>query len=108
MLAAHPEVTAVFAFNDLMAVGAIRALREAGRRVPDDAAVVGYDDVTLAGHLDPPLTTVHTDKYELGRTLVDALDGVLRDRADNGPRDGSGPAAEHRLLPATLVVRGSS
>lgn len=106
MLAAHPEVTAVFAFNDLMAVGAVRALRDAGRRVPDDCAVVGYDDVTLAAHLDPPLTTVHTDKYELGRTLVDVLGGVLRARADGASRDGSG--AEHRLLPATLMVRGSS
>ncbi|GLZ47531.1 LacI family transcriptional regulator [Actinomycetospora sp. NBRC 106375] len=102
LLGEHPEVTGLFAFNDLMAVGAIRALRERGRRVPDDCAVVGYDDLTLAADLDPPLTTVHTDKYELGRTLVEVLDGVVRAR-----RDESGAAAEHRLLPAALVVRRS-
>ncbi|GAA4799898.1 LacI family DNA-binding transcriptional regulator [Actinomycetospora chlora] len=103
LLAEHPAVTALFAFNDLMAVGAVRALRERGRRVPEDCAVVGYDDLTLAADLDPPLTTVHTDKYELGRTLVEVLDDVVRAR-----RDGSAPGvAPHRLLPATLVVRRS-
>lgn len=102
LLREHPEVTALFAFNDLMAVGAIRALRERDRRVPEDCAVVGYDDLTLAADLDPPLTTVHTDKYELGRTLVEALDGVVRAR-----REENGAPAEHRLLPAKLVVRRS-
>lgn len=96
LLGRHPEVTAVFAFNDLLAIGAVRALREAGRRVPDDVAVVGYDDITMAALLDPPLTTVHTDKYELGRTLLE----VLARRLD-------GHAAEHRLLSPRLVVRGS-
>ncbi|HEY2224567.1 LacI family DNA-binding transcriptional regulator [Actinomycetospora sp.] len=96
LLARHPEVTAVFAFNDLLAIGAVRALREAGRRVPDDVAVVGYDDITMAALLDPPLTTVHTDKYELGRTLLE----VLARRLD-------GHTAEHRLLSPRLVVRGS-
>lgn len=102
LLGEHPEVTALFAFNDLMAVGAIRALRERGRDVPGDCAVVGYDDLTLAADLDPPLTTVHTDKYELGRTLVEALDGAIRARREEAP---SGVAP--RLLPATLVVRRS-
>jgi LacI family transcriptional regulator len=96
LLARHPEVTGVFAFNDLLAIGAVRALRDAGRRVPDDVAVVGYDDITMAALLDPPLTTVHTDKYELGRTLVE----ILGRRLD-------GHAAEHRLLSPRLVVRGS-
>jgi LacI family transcriptional regulator len=96
LLARHPEITAVFAFNDLLAIGAVRALRAAGHRVPDDVAVVGYDDITMAALLDPPLTTVHTDKYELGRTLLE----VLGRRMD-------GHAAEHRLLSPRLVVRGS-
>jgi LacI family transcriptional regulator len=97
LLARQPEVTGVFAFNDLLAIGAVRALRDAGRRVPDDVAVVGYDDITMAGLLDPPLTTVHTDKYELGRTLVE----VLGRRLDGHP-------AEHRLLSPRLVVRRSA
>lgn len=103
LLAEHPGTTALVAFNDLMAVGAIRALRERGRRVPEDCAVIGYDDLTLAADLDPPLTTVHTDKYELGRTLVEVLDGVVRARRE----EGTPPAVEDRLLPATLVVRRS-
>ncbi len=97
LLARQPEVTGVFAFNDLLAIGAVRALRDAGRRVPDDVAVVGYDDITMAALLDPPLTTVHTDKYELGRTLVE----VLGRRLD-------GHAAEHRVLAPRLVVRRSA
>ena len=58
--------------------------------------MVGYDDITMAALLDPPLTTVHTDTYELGRTLLD----VLARRLDGHP-------AEHRVLVPRLVVRGS-
>lgn len=104
LLAEQPGTTGIFAFNDLMAVGALRALRERGRRVPDDCAVVGYDDLTLAADLDPPLSTVHTDKYELGRTLVEVLDGVVRARHDAGSAPAEG---DHRLLPTSLVVRRS-
>ena len=87
--ARHPEVTGVFAFNDLLAIGALRA--------GEGVAVVGYDDITMAALLDPPLTTVHTDKYELGRTLVE----VLGRRLDGHP-------VEHRVLAPRLVVRGSA
>jgi LacI family transcriptional regulator len=97
LLARHPGITGVFAFNDLLAIGAVQALRAAGRRVGDRVAVVGYDDITMAALLDPPLTTVHTDKYELGRTLVE----VLGRRLDGHP-------AEHRSLAPRLVVRGSA
>ena len=87
--ARHPEVTGVFAFNDLLAIGALRA--------GEGVAVVGYDDITMAALLDPPLTTVHTDKYELGRTLVEVLGGRL-----------DGHRVEHRVLAPRLVVRGSA
>lgn len=97
LLGRYPDVTGLFAFNDLLAIGAVQALRAADRRVPDDVAVVGYDDITMAALLDPPLTTVHTDKYELGRTLLE----VLGRRMDGHP-------AEHRLLTPRLVVRGSA
>lgn len=101
LLAAHPDTTAIFAFNDLMALGAVRELQRRGHRVPADCAVVGYDDVTLAALVDPALTTVHTDKYELGRTLVDVLGRTL-------DPDAGADAVEHRLLPASLVVRDSA
>ncbi|MEJ2868604.1 LacI family DNA-binding transcriptional regulator [Actinomycetospora sp. OC33-EN08] len=97
LLGRHADVTGVFAFNDLLAIGALRAVKAAGRQVPGDVAVVGYDDITMAALVDPPLTTVHTDKYELGRTLVE----VLGRRLDGHP-------AEHRTLAPRLVVRGSA
>ncbi|WP_420310451.1 LacI family DNA-binding transcriptional regulator [Streptomyces sp. YS-B37] len=72
-LATRHDVTAVFAGNDHMAIGLIRALAEAGRRVPDDVSVVGFDDVAEAGYLLPPLTTVRQDFEEMGRACVSVL-----------------------------------
>lgn len=70
--------TAVFAYNDRMAVGAIRALREAGFDVPKDVSVIGYDDIPLSSYFDPPLTTVRQPMEEFGRIgaqiLIEALD----------------------------------
>ncbi|MER6347112.1 LacI family DNA-binding transcriptional regulator [Streptomyces sp. NPDC001595] len=98
-LAERPEVTAVFASNDQMALGLLRALHEAGRRVPDDVSVVGYDDIPEAAHLLPPLTTVRTDFAEIGRRalrlLLDRVDGVDEPRVDP-------------VVPVELVVRRST
>lgn len=79
LLTQYPQITAIFAYNDLLAVGAIQACRELGRRVPDDCAIIGFDDIPLAAMLAPPLTTVHVDKYELGRQAA----GRLLDMLDN-------------------------
>ncbi|GGM08545.1 LacI family transcriptional regulator [Streptomyces fumigatiscleroticus] len=99
-LARRPEVTAVFASNDQMALGVLHALHEAGRSVPGDVSVVGYDDIPEAAHLLPPLTTVRTDFAEIGtrslRLLLNRIDG-----AAEPPRVGS-------LVPVDLVVRRSS
>ena len=59
LLDTHPDLDAVFVANDNMAAGALRVLRERGRRVPDDVAVVGFDDLEIATRTEPPLTTVH-------------------------------------------------
>ncbi|MEV1143268.1 LacI family DNA-binding transcriptional regulator [Micromonospora sp. NPDC049799] len=67
LLSRHPDLDAVFAASDLMAHAALRALREAGRRVPDDVAVIGFDDIETAAYTDPPLTTVRQPILELGR-----------------------------------------
>lgn len=63
----------MFVNNDLMALAAIKAIREHGRRVPDDIAVVGYDDISLARHTDPPLTTIRQNGPLAGRLLAQNL-----------------------------------
>lgn len=72
ILAARPEVDAVFVASDLMAAGALRALRAAGRRVPEDVAVVGFDD-SMAESMDPPLSSVRQPVEDMGREMVRLL-----------------------------------
>jgi LacI family transcriptional regulator len=91
--------TAIFAANDSMAIGALSALREAGRRVPDDVAVAGFDDIPLARFLDPPLSSVHVDISALGeRATLRLLDAV---------RDKAGHVHRTETFPTTLVLRRS-
>jgi DNA-binding LacI/PurR family transcriptional regulator len=90
---AESRPTAVFAANDQMALGLIRALHEAGLRVPEDVSVVGFDDVPESGYFTPPLTTVRQDFRELGRRIM-AL--VLRRLA--GELNASVPLVEPRLI----------
>lgn len=87
----------VFAGSDLMALAVIAELQAAGRRVPEDVQVVGFDDIYPAGHSNPPLTTVRQAIDEAGRTLVRQLLARLR-----------GEAIDSVVLPTTLVVRGST
>jgi LacI family transcriptional regulator len=71
LLPAHPD--AVFAANDMMAAGALRAIREAGLKVPEDIALVGFDDIPMAAQLDPSLTTIRQPIKRLGRLAVETL-----------------------------------
>jgi len=71
--------TAIFAFNDVTAMGAILALREAGRRVPKDVSVLGFDDVLAASTNNPPLTTIHQPLRAMGQAAAGALLGLIRD-----------------------------
>ena len=84
LLTAHPELTALFCYNDLVAVGALQACADLGRRVPDDLAIVGYDDIPLAALVTPPLTTCRVPRYELGaqamRLLLDRIGGCPDER----------------------------
>jgi LacI family transcriptional regulator len=79
LLTAHPELSALFCYNDLVAVGALQACADLGRTVPHDIAVVGFDDIPLAALVTPPLTTCHVSRYELGdramRLLLDQIRG---------------------------------
>ena len=78
LLARKAPFTALFAGNDTIAFGALRALSEAGLRVPQDVAVIGYDDIPMAEFASPPLTTVRTDTMGLGRDAMDMLRALLR------------------------------
>jgi len=98
LLTDDPDLDAVFVASDLMADGALRALRVEGRSVPDDVAVVGFDDVQLSQYTDPPLTTMHQPTFEVGRTLARQ---VMR-LADGEQVE---PAV---ILPTELVVRQSA
>ena len=98
LLALPERPTALFAANDSMAIGALRALREAGLAVPGDVAVAGFDDTPVAEYVSPALTSVHVPTHEMGARAVEA---VLRAVADP-----SAPA-ETATLPTRLVVRAS-
>lgn len=81
LLAEQPELTAIVAGNDLVALGVMRAAIEAGRRIPDDLALIGGDDILLASQVTPPLTTFSVPKYDIGanaaRLLSKRMDGDL-------------------------------
>ncbi|MEU6076788.1 LacI family DNA-binding transcriptional regulator [Micromonospora sp. NPDC047074] len=98
MLARMPEVTAIFAANDHLALGVLRALSERGRRVPDDVSVVGFDDVPEAAYFIPPLTTVRPDFDAVARASLDLLLAQIE--------SGAGTVGRHTIAP-TLVRRDS-
>ena len=79
LLSQYPRVTAIFAYNDLLALGAIRACKDLGRRVPADCAIVGFDDIQWAATATPSLTTVRVHKYDLGQQAMNRLLAMLDD-----------------------------
>ena len=97
LLGCHPDLDAVFVASDYMAAGALRVLSEAGRSVPADVAVVGFDDLGVAERTDPPLTTVHQSIQSLGKEMTRMLIGLI-----------AGQERAPIVLPAKLVVRGSA
>jgi LacI family transcriptional regulator len=113
ILGKDQAVTALVAYNDLTAIGAMRAIRASGRRVPEDVSVVGFDDVALAAYVDPPLTTIVQSTAEMGRWAVDQLTRRLgrvplgseaRVRDDEAEPE----PAPHVVLPVRLEVRDST
>ena len=99
LLALPEPPTAVVAASDLMALGALRAADEAGREVPRDVSIIGFDDIQLAGHVHPPLTTLRQDKAGLGAEAGRALLALISGDSDEPPV---------KTLPVELVVRGST
>ncbi|MFI6485631.1 LacI family DNA-binding transcriptional regulator [Nonomuraea sp. NPDC050663] len=97
LLRDDPSLDAVFVANDLMAVGALQALRQAGRSVPGDVALVGFDDIEAAKYTDPPLTTMRHPVSDQASAMVQLLLGLFQ----GGPSD---PI----ILPTELVIRDSA
>lgn len=99
LLAQQERPQAVFIGNDAMAVGAYQALYQAGLKIPDDMAIIGYDDIELARYMTPPLTTVHQPKDELGELAIDVLTHRIADPT----------LSQQRLqLTPVLMTRGSA
>jgi len=99
LLAEDPALDAVFVASDMMAHGALQALKDAGRRVPADVAVIGFDDFEISRLSDPPLTTVRQPIVDMGRTMARQMLGLVNDRPD---------VPDVVVLPTELVVRASA
>ena len=134
LLGLDPRPTAVIAYNDLMAIGAMRAIRTAGLRVPADVSLIGFDDVALAAFVEPALTTLRQETAEMGRWAVETLTARIRaageasaaassDRRSGGQPGGAGPGGapdlgdptaalasprSHRVVPVHLEIRAST
>ncbi|WP_192036739.1 LacI family DNA-binding transcriptional regulator [Halomonas sp. YLGW01] len=93
-----PRPQAVFAFNDLTAIGALRAAVDAGLRLPDELSIIGYDDIDIGRYASPALTTIHQPIYELGATAI----AQLIERLEHGR-----PFDPVTALPPSLVIRES-
>ncbi|OIJ93096.1 LacI family DNA-binding transcriptional regulator [Streptomyces monashensis] len=104
-----PDVDAVFAANDLTALGALRVLRESGRRVPEDVAVIGFDDMLpVTEQTEPPLTTVRQDIEEMGRLMARLLLHGLPGGRDRVALRADTPPDGGVILPTTLIRRASA
>lgn len=90
-------VTAIFCYNDMTAVGVIRMCRERGQEAPEQCSVIGFDDIDLAQHIAPSLTTVHVPKHDMGQTGMTMLLNLLDDQS-----------VDDRVLAPTLIVRDST
>lgn len=95
----QPRPTALFVCNDMMAIGALQAAAKLGLRVPDDAAIVGFDNIELATYTIPPLTTISQPKQQIGQTAIQLILGRMSDPSLS-PR--------HEVLETRLVIRESS
>ena len=106
LLAQHPDIDAVFASNDQMALGVLHALHQLGRTVPDHIAVVGVDNIAESSHFWPSLTTVHQPLHDAGGLAVRHIHQSITARRSGRPPDA--PAGQSVLLKPELILRDSS
>jgi len=97
-LAKRADITALFATADLLAAGIMSGLQQAGRMVPDDISIVGFDDINWARMTMPMLTTVHQDAVQKGRMAAECMIQLL---------EGGRPEAQNQILPVQLIERNS-
>ncbi len=95
----HPNVTAIFCYNDMMAIGALRACQERGKRVPQDIAIVGFDGIQLTSTVVPALSSIYVDKYEIGKLAFERIFQLLKGEEKTLPPIDLAPS---------LIVRDSS
>jgi DNA-binding LacI/PurR family transcriptional regulator len=106
LLRTMPDIDGVFAANDQMSVGALKALFEAGKQVPEDVKIIGYDDVFISSVLDPPLSTIHVQKYRMGKNAAELLLTQLGKGSEPSLQDKTqGRVIE---LESNLVIRKST
>ncbi|MFN2109533.1 MAG: LacI family DNA-binding transcriptional regulator [Anaerolineae bacterium] len=99
LLKNHPEITALFCYNDLVAIGALQASQDLELAIPDALAIVGFDDIPLAALVTPPLTTCHVSRYEMGAQAMN----MLLERVN-----GCTTECQQVLLQPELVIRASA
>ena len=97
MLRQNPDVTAIFALNDKMALGAMKKMNELGLRVPQDVAVVGFDDIPQASFAIPGLTTIHQPLYEIGKLACERMVELIHGKVNR----------VQEVIPIYLTVRES-
>jgi len=98
ILESHPDIDGIFAYNDMMAIGAMQVLQTAGRSIPGDIAIIGCDDIQVAAGVLPALSTIRIDPILLGGEAVQLLRELETGDAPTSPR----------RLPAQLVLRQSA
>jgi LacI family transcriptional regulator, repressor for deo operon, udp, cdd, tsx, nupC, and nupG len=95
-----PRPTAIFCYNDMIALGVLKRLKQAGLELPGDCSLAGFDDVFVAEYADPPLTTIAQPKYQLGRDAAELVLDLVRGDRPKRPR--------MRAIRGSLVVRSST
>ncbi len=100
LLASGKQFSAIFSTNDAMAIGAMRALRDSGRQIPEDVSVIGFDDIILARYSEPPLTTIYQPKQEAGMLAVQRILERIEKKHTSGRRE--------FVLETTLIKRYST
>ena len=98
ILAQRQLPTAMFIANDMMAIGAMRAIRQHGLKVPHDIAIIGGDDIRTASYIEPPLTTIKQDMYEIGTLAASEMIAMVQKKQQN---------IITKIVPTELVVRKS-